>query len=112
MLLHIDIVCTMEFTKKDILGLVAIPLLSQKYWASTFRMTFAMSLRITAQNVFLSLYIPSSFETSLALVFEDDVLDLRLVLENALARILRLLHLGIRNMSKSVSEHSLTEILF
>jgi len=28
-LLHIDIVCTMEFTKKDILGLVAIPLLSQ-----------------------------------------------------------------------------------
>ena len=96
MLLHIDIVCTMEFTKKDILGLVAIPLLSQKYWASTFRMTFAMSLRITAQNVFLSLYIPSSFETSLALVFEDDVLDLRLVLENALARILCLLHLVIR----------------
>ena len=32
MLLHINVVCTMEFTKKDILGLVAegdsIPLLS------------------------------------------------------------------------------------
>ena len=60
-----------------------------------------MSLRITAQNVSLPLDVPSSFETSLALVFEDNVLDFRLVLENALARILRLLHLMIKKNGKS-----------
>ena len=44
-------------------------------------------------SVFFSSNVSSSFETPLALVFEDDVLDLRLVLKNALARILRLFHL-------------------
>ena len=44
-------------------------------------------------SVFFSSNVSSSFETPLALVLEDDVLDLRLVLKNALARILRLFHL-------------------
>ena len=46
-------------------------------------------------TVFFSLDVPSSFETSFALVFEDDVLDLGFVLEDALARVLRLLHLRV-----------------
>ena len=62
-------------------------------------MTSAMSLRITAQNVSLPLDVPPSFETPLALVFKDNVLDFGLVLKNALACILCLLHLMIRNMS-------------
>ena len=50
--------------------------------------------RILNNDVFfLSLDVSSSLEAPLALVLEDDVLDLRLVLENALARVLRLLHL-------------------
>ena len=83
MLLHINVVCTMEFTKKDKLVVL------DQYIPNDMRNV----VEIAAQNVFLSLDVPSSFETSLALVFEDDVLDLRLVLKNALARILRLLHL-------------------
>ena len=39
------------------------------------------------------LYISSSLQTPLALILEDDVLDLRLVLEDALASVLCLLHL-------------------
>ena len=85
---YIDGVCTVEFTKKDILGLVAerdlIPL---RFFLDDLENHALMSF------FFFSLDVSPSFETPLALVLEDDVLDLRLVLENALARILRLFHL-------------------
>ena len=85
---YIDGVCTVEFTKKDILGLVAerdlIPL---RFFLDDLENHALMSF------FFFSLDVSPSFETPLALVLEDDVLDLRLVLENALACVLRLLHL-------------------
>ena len=85
---YIDGVCTVEFTKKDILGLVAerdlIPL---RFFLDDLENHALMSF------FFFSLDVSPSLETPLALVLEDDVLDLRLVLENALARVLRLLHL-------------------
>ena len=73
--------CTMEFTRKDILGW-------WQNWAS-----LAQEHPGSRISVFFSSNVSSSFETPLALVLEDDVLDLRLVLKNALARILRLFHL-------------------
>merc|ERR1719187_984275 len=45
------------------------------------------------------LYISSSLQTPLALILEDDVLDLRLVLEDALTRVLCLLHLILNNFA-------------
>ena len=52
------------------------------------------------------LYISSSLQTPLALILEDDVLDLRLVLKDALARVLCLLHLDWETFYFGISKVS------
>ena len=91
---YIDVLCTAGFTKKDILGFF---LSCHGLW----NVDSSIALRILSTLIFfffLPLDVSSALEAPLALVLEDDVLDLRLVLEDALARVLCLLHLDLRNI--------------
>ena len=56
------------------------------------------------------LYISSSLQTPLALILEDDVLDLRFVFEDALTRVLCLLHLDWETFYFGISKMSFVSL--